>query len=104
MRDAPREVRGAVDGIDDPDPIAYRSPTLFAKEAVSRKMRGKRLAYMGLGGLIHLGQEVLRPLHGNILPRLALKSFQDQCAGRANDLATKFCSTIEVIGKRLSTH
>ncbi len=81
MRDATREIRGAVNGIDDPHPIADLTAAFFTKETIVWETSRDRPANMRLGSRIGHCQKILRPLHGEASRRLTLKTFEYQFAG-----------------------
>ena len=74
MRDAAREIGGAVDGIDHPDrrlALGDAAAAFLADEAVVREKRVQPFGDQPLDLLIYLGEKVLRPLQPDLEAAIA---------------------------------
>jgi GNAT superfamily N-acetyltransferase len=83
MRDAAREIRGAVDRIDDPDAVRGLATALFADEGVGGKGLGEALLDEALDLAIDLGEEILMALEGEAERGAVLEAPAHQLAGLA---------------------
>src|SRR5262249_35126501 len=85
-RDAAREIRGAVDRVDDPDIVAEHAAGFLAEEGVARKMLGERVADKLFDLAVGFGQVILWPLE-RVRPafRPIAERVERECTGFAGD-------------------
>ena len=93
MRNAVQEIGGAIERVDDPAVglvAALMRAAFLTEKAVIRPRLGKVLAHDRLGAVIGGGDEIARPLHGNLqmldLAEIALETAAGAMRGLDHDI------------------
>jgi hypothetical protein len=84
VREAVQEVGGAVERVDDPQPVALAVGAAFlGQHRVVRVRLADGVHDLGLGAAVHVGDEVVAPLARHLQRVGTVEVAHDEVAGRA---------------------